>query len=104
MKRVAVVSLVLLSVVVFTACMSVAAQPEPQPARVERVNVSIQSLPDPAEIYLESKFIGSTPANVALTPGVHRIEIRRPGFKPWSRELTVLSGSPARVSALLEKE
>lgn len=104
-RTVSLALVVVLSAIVLGACTSVTtASPPRAAASVQRTTVSLQSSPDPADIYLEGKFIGSTPMAVALEPGTHRIEIKRPGFKSWQRELTVMPESPARLTAILERE
>jgi hypothetical protein len=75
-----------------------------QPANTPKSNVSIliDSRPDFAEIRIDGKFIGTTPLNYRLTPGVHQLELTRARYGSWVRELTVTEGLPTRVTALLE--
>ena len=64
--------------------------------------VILDSRPDNAEIQVDGKFIGTTPVEYRLSPGVHRLEMTRgKGFSPWVRDLSV-SEVPTRVTALLE--
>jgi PEGA domain-containing protein len=95
----ALIALVLF--VSLVACVSVAAS---KADSGERVTVSIQSLPEYGEVYLNGKFVGSTNLVRSLSPGEHTIEVRRAGFDPWSRQLTVAPGSPTRVMALLDRQ
>lgn len=67
------------------------------------VSVVIDSRPDHAEILLDGKFVGTTPLSYRLPPGTHKIELVRPGFGPWLRELTVAE-TPTRVVALLQAD
>jgi PEGA domain-containing protein len=73
-----------------------------QPATNETVHVSINSRPEFAEIHVDGKFIGTTPLNYRLTPGVHRLELTRSRYSPWVRELFV-SDVPTGVTAILDE-
>jgi hypothetical protein len=66
------------------------------------VSILIDSRPDYAEIRIDGRFIGTTPLNYRLTPGVHKLELTRGHFNSWVRELTVTEGLPTRVTALLD--
>ena len=46
-----------------------------------------------AEIYIDGKFVGDTPATVSLASGTHQITIKSTGKKDWSREIEVMKGS-----------
>lgn len=77
-----------------------------EPATVAKSNavpVLMDSRPDYAEIQVDGKFIGTTPLNYRLTPGVHRISLTRLRYSPWVRDLTVTANIPTRVAALLEE-
>ena len=64
--------------------------------------VILDSRPDMAEIHLDGKFIGTTPVEYRLSPGVHHLELTRGNrFSPWVRDLSV-GDVPTRVTALLE--
>ena len=77
---------------------------EPAPVvKIHAVPVVIDSRPDYAEIQVDGKFIGTTPLNYHVTPGVHRISLTRLRYSPWVRDLTVTAGIPTRVAALLEE-
>jgi len=75
-----------------------------EPAKTPKSNVGIliDSRPDFAEIRIDGKFIGTTPLNYRLAPGVHQLELTRARYGSWVRELTVTEGLPTRVTALLE--
>jgi len=66
-------------------------------------DVMLMSEPKGAEIYVDGKFMGSTPSVVALLPGSHDVEIRSNGYKTWVRKLEVTAGSKVTVQASLEK-
>ena len=60
------------------------------------------SQPPSADIEVDGNFVGSTPSAVDLAPGTHVIRLKKSGFKPWERNLTVGS-STVNISAELEK-
>jgi len=66
------------------------------------VRILIDSRPEYAEIWIASKFVGTTPLDYQLAPGDHKIELVRPRYKSWTRELTVTTAIPTRVTALLD--
>lgn len=68
------------------------------------VTVAVTSTPDGAEITVDGKFVGSTPSNLALTPGDRVVSIEKPGFKPWQRTMTLASGASPTINATLEKQ
>ncbi|HYC93713.1 MAG TPA: PEGA domain-containing protein [Thermoanaerobaculia bacterium] len=85
------------------ACTTAAPVPSarPRPVAADSVNVAIESRPDSAEVYIEGKFVGTTPMVARLMPGEHPIELRHPKYETWQRELTVISNSPTRIMAHL---
>ena len=66
-------------------------------------SLAVSSNPDGAEVYLDSAFIGNTPATLKLKPGKHTIVLKLSGYKEWSREIAAEPGSDAHVTATLEK-
>jgi hypothetical protein len=95
-KRTVLVLLVLLSTTAFAQTAD--------PMATRPVNVLIDSRPDIAEIRVDGRFIGTGPLQYRLTPGVHKIELSRPRYATWTRELTVVPGVPTRVVALLGEQ
>jgi hypothetical protein len=49
------------------------------------------SFPDSAEIQIDGKFVGTTPSDVVVRSGEHKIVVRLSGFKAWRRTV-VASG------------
>jgi hypothetical protein len=72
-------------------------------AKARSVPVYIDSRPDFAEIQVDGKFIGTTPLNYRLTPGMHRVTLTRARFTSWTRDLLVSDGVSTRVGGLLEQ-
>jgi hypothetical protein len=64
--------------------------------------VSIRSDPAGADVFLDGKFIGSTPANLQLAAGTYTLSVKLQGFEPWQRELSVIPGSETGVQAKLD--
>ena len=64
--------------------------------------VVVASEPTGAEIYVDGKFVGQTPATIPLLAGAHRVVVKASGKKDWGRELTVLKESQAALHAVLE--
>jgi hypothetical protein len=55
------------------------------------------------EIYVDDVFVGNAPARLNLVDGRHSIEIRKPGFTPFRRELQVMAEAEVSLRAHLEK-
>ena len=53
----------------------------------------ITSDPDGAEIFLDDKFIGTTPATLRLGEGAHTLTLKSPHHADWQRSITVLKDS-----------
>lgn len=64
--------------------------------------VSVRSDPAGADVFLDSKFVGSTPTSLQLAAGTYSLSVKLQGYEPWQRELSVISGSEAGVQAKLE--
>jgi hypothetical protein len=64
---------------------------------------AIESTPPGAEVYVDGDFVGTTPiAEHSLPAGKHEIELRKKGFAPWKRQLSVSAGARATVAAEME--
>lgn len=64
--------------------------------------VSFVSNPAGADIEVDGKFLGSTPAELPLTLGLRMIRVSKKGFKPYQRTVQVLSGGAQKISVDLE--
>ncbi|MBW2733915.1 MAG: PEGA domain-containing protein [Deltaproteobacteria bacterium] len=62
------------------------------------LGVRIDSKPTGAVVMVDGAKVGSTPVEVELTPGMHKLELTLEGFQPVSREVDVKVG---KVSDLL---
>lgn len=65
--------------------------------------IALVSTPAGADVNVDDAFVGNTPATLKLKPGKHTIKVSMTGYKDWSREMTVLSGSQVSLSATMEK-
>ncbi len=66
--------------------------------------VTVSTVPVGADIAVDGAFVGNAPANLKLPPGKHTVAASHDGFKPWSRDITVLAGSKTNLDATLEKQ
>lgn len=64
--------------------------------------VSISSDPDGAEIFVDDKFHGNTPATLKLPAGSHAIILKFPGHADWRRTLEILKSSKTSLKAVLD--
>jgi hypothetical protein len=66
--------------------------------------VNVSSSPSQADLLLDGRFVGNSPAALKLAPGKHTITMKLSGYKEWSREIAVESGSEVQLTANLEKQ
>ncbi len=74
--------------------------PPPIPDGVGTVTIS--SDPDGAEIFVDDKFHGNTPATLKIPTGSHSILLKFPARADWRRTLEVLKSSKVTLRATLE--
>ena len=65
--------------------------------------VNVSSNPASADVSLDGNFIGNSTANLKLAPGKHTIVVKMAGWKDWTRDINVQSGSEVQLTASLEK-
>ena len=83
--------------------------PEPStapPATAEPIAglVRIASTPYLAEVYVDGESVGYTPAKLKLPPGKHAFRCEKQGYKAWTKEITVATGSEQMLDATLERK
>jgi PEGA domain len=80
------------------------AQPRPtEQGQAATAQLEISSTPDGADIEIDGNYVGSTPSTVGATAGQHQISLKKSGFEPWERKITVSTGQ-IKVNAALESE
>jgi hypothetical protein len=77
--------------------------PPPAPAPTTGT-VNVRSTPYLSEVFVDGDSMGYTPAKIALPPGKHSFRVEKPGYKPWSKEMTITIGSELTLDASLEKK
>ena len=73
------------------------------PSEAGKGTVNVSSNPSGADVSLDGNFVGNCPAALKISPGKHTVTVKMPGYKDWSREITVESGSEVQLTANLEK-
>lgn len=66
--------------------------------------VQVTSTPDGAVIYVDGQESGTTPAKLELLSGNRQVEIRKEGYKPARRDLTIVAGQPVDLAAIVLEE
>lgn len=72
-------------------------------AAASSAKISVASVPDGADIYVDGSFVGNTPSEIDVPDGEHTISIQKGGFNVWQRKVKVSSGSNVHLKAELEK-
>ena len=67
-------------------------------------SVSIRSTPYLAEIFVDGNDMGYAPAKVNLAPGKHSVRLEKPGYKNWTKDITMTAGSELTLDATLERK
>jgi PEGA domain len=63
--------------------------------------LSVSSSPYLADIYIDGKLEGYTPAKLTLSPGKHAVRLEKQGYKAWSTDVTLKASSQSSVDATL---
>lgn len=69
----------------------------------ELAAITVKSTPDGADITVDGKFLGNTPATLRLPAGEHTIKVSSEGFRNWERSLTVTPGGVSTLNATLQR-
>jgi hypothetical protein len=71
-------------------------------ASSERARITIDASAANAEVFIDGALVGMTPVDdLALPAGAHSLEVRKDGFKRWTREIQVAPGGSSRFFAEL---
>jgi len=86
-----------------TAAGGVSGNTSAAPASSDQARVQVSSTPDGADIEVDGSFVGDTPSTIGVSAGQHKLSVKKSGFKPWERTITVSTGQ-VNVNATLEPE
>jgi hypothetical protein len=76
----------------------------PKPAEsLAKPQLTITSEPSGAEIEIDGEFIGNTPTTVTAKEGKVVVKVKKAGFQPWERPLTLNPGDKRTLHAELVK-
>jgi hypothetical protein len=64
-------------------------------------SVTIGSVPDGAEVYVDDKFVGNAPETLKLSVGPHNIKLKSDGRKDWERSIEILKDSQLNLKPQL---
>jgi PEGA domain len=81
-----------------------APQPLPPPPAPSTGTVTVRSTPYLSEVFVDGDSMGYTPAKIALGPGKHSFRVEKPGYKAWTKEMTITVGSELTLDATLGKQ
>lgn len=70
-------------------------------APTNTASLQVDSSTPGADIEIDDAFVGSTPSTLAVTPGQHKIALKKKGYTDWTRTMNV-SGSSVHLNASLE--
>lgn len=66
--------------------------------------VTVSSDPDGADVYLDGKFVGNTPAVLKIPVGEHAVRLTSPNRTDWQRAVEMLKDSQINLKAKLANE
>jgi hypothetical protein len=68
----------------------------------DQAHLQVSSTPEEADIEIDGSFVGNTPSTIGVSAGQHKITVKKSGFTPWERTITISSGQVS-VNAVLEQ-
>ncbi len=80
--------------------------PQPKPELdAGKGKIMIGSEPARADIYIDGKYVGTTPSReLAFPAGEMKVRVEKKGYKPWERAVTILKNNVVNVAPELEKK
>ena len=66
--------------------------------------LTVDSVVTDCEVFVDGAFMGNTPAKLKLAEGAHCIEVKKDGYKPYKKDVTVSEGSELTLRPSLQKE
>ena len=73
------------------------------PAEPSKGTVNVSSNPTGADVLVDGDFVGNAPAALKLAAGKHAVTVKMSGYKDWTKDISVQSGSEVQLTANLEK-
>src|SRR5712675_3143872 len=73
------------------------------PDQAAATELEVSSTPSGADIEIDGNFVGSTPSTVGVAAGPHQLSVKKAGFTPWERKITLSSGH-IKIDAALESQ
>jgi hypothetical protein len=70
----------------------------------DKGKITVTSVPEGAEVYVDDDLVGNAPATLRLPSGKHMVKVSQQGYKTWTKQLAVFAGSETNLKASLEKE
>ena len=83
---------------------SASATPAPAPPGAAAGTLQVDAGEPGALVAVDGKQLGLAPQRRELAPGPHRVRVTQEGREPWEREVQVIPGRTARLTARLEPE
>ena len=80
--------------------------PPPAPAAPKSIVVRFTSNPTDADVQIDGEYWGNTPTAdlTRLGAGPHTIVVKKIGYVPWERKITIAPGDDRIISAELERQ
>jgi hypothetical protein len=72
------------------------------PAAVAQASLAVESTPAGADVEIDGAFVGNTPSTLTVTPGSHKVSVKKKGFAEWAKTLNVTGGT-VHLNAELEQ-
>jgi TPR repeat protein len=66
--------------------------------------VTVKTAEENSEIFVDGAFVGNPPARLKVPEGTHVIEVKKPGFKDYRRQIMVGAEADLTLQAALEKQ
>lgn len=67
----------------------------------DAANLSLESVPDHAQVLVNGLYLGATPVKLTLAPGRYRVEMRGAGLEPVRQEVELVPKQGRRVTLTL---
>jgi hypothetical protein len=69
----------------------------------QKGTLEIDASSEHAEVSVDGDLVGTTPLEIKLDPGSHRVIVKKRGFHDWTRDVRVIEGSKQALWADLEE-